>query len=128
MGFLDDYDALNLSGEVQASVAQKQIGLFGLWLTTKPDALFAELRAKRPVLMTPGPAVVTRYRDVVEVLGLDTIFSVAPFATVNVPPAEERSTVNVDRSNTAALTVKSASTAAVPLSVFVLLPLIVRLL
>jgi cytochrome P450 len=53
--------------------------LFQLWLVGKPDLLFSELRAKRPIFTTPGPIVVSRFRDVVEVLQYDQIYTVAPW-------------------------------------------------
>src|SRR5215472_15212135 len=79
MGFLDDYDALGRLSESPQEVAQKQMQLFQMWLVGKPDLLFSELRAKRPIFTTPGPIVVSRFRDVVEVLQYDQIYTVAPW-------------------------------------------------
>jgi cytochrome P450 len=44
-----------------------------------PQLLFSLLRRARPVLLTHGLAVVTRYHDVVEVLANDEAFSVEPY-------------------------------------------------
>ena len=41
--------------------------------------MFADLRAHEPVFVTPGPVVVSRYRDVIEVIDLHEIFSVKPY-------------------------------------------------
>jgi cytochrome P450 len=50
-----------------------------------PADLFAELRANRPIFVMPGPApaVVTRYRDVVEVADVGSVFGVRPYAATN---------------------------------------------
>lgn len=79
MGFLDDYDALSNSSEPPAQTAQKQLQLFQTALLGNPDALFADLRARRPIFKTPGPVVISRYRDVVEILEYNQIYSVAPW-------------------------------------------------
>jgi cytochrome P450 len=78
MAFLEQYDELAKSGDPAAS-ARKQIALLQEWVVQRPDELFAELRTSRPVFVTPGPVVVSRYKDVVEVIDLDEIFSVAPY-------------------------------------------------
>jgi cytochrome P450 len=41
--------------------------------------MFAELRAQKPIFITPGPVIVSRYRDVREVASLDQIYSVKPY-------------------------------------------------
>jgi len=78
MGFLADYDALAESTAPPEQIAQQQMQLFEMWLAGKPDQLFGELRAGRPIFMTPGPVVVSRFRDVVEILGYNQIYTVAP--------------------------------------------------
>ncbi len=79
--FLDAYDALGRSGHDAAAVVTAQLDLLLGWLLNHPGELFAELRARRPVLVTPGPGpvLVTRYRDVLEVAGHDDVFSVLPY-------------------------------------------------
>ncbi|HEX4794546.1 MAG TPA: cytochrome P450 [Humisphaera sp.] len=79
--FLAAYDALATSGLAPADAAKAQYGLLADWLTNKPGPLFAELRADRPILVPPlGPVLITRFRDVIEALGLDDIFTVKPAA------------------------------------------------
>lgn len=73
-GFLERYDA--------ASDADKARFLMGA-VKADPDGVFAELRARRPVLLTPPPrqiALVTRMADVRDVLERWTVFTVRPYA------------------------------------------------
>ena len=49
------------------------------WVVERPEEMFRDLREKDPIFFTPGPVVVTRYRDVIEVVDLDQIFSVKPY-------------------------------------------------
>src|SRR3982751_4327165 len=79
MSFLNEYDGLASSGTAPQEAAQKQIALLQEWVVRRPDELFSELRANRPIFVTPGPVVVTRYKDVAEVIDLDEAFSVAPY-------------------------------------------------
>lgn len=85
MGFLDQYDALAKSGEPPQKVLPEQIGLLQQWMFAHPAELFAELRANRPIFVVPGPgpAVITRYRDVVEVADVGSVFGVRPYAATN---------------------------------------------
>ena len=71
MGFLSAYDSLHDPRE--------QLGLLTKWLVEDPTSMFDELRDKRPVFITPGPVMVSKYRDVVEVADLDDVFSVKPY-------------------------------------------------
>jgi cytochrome P450 len=84
-GFLDQYDALATSGEPPQKILQEQFELLVQWIFGKPDELYAELRAKRPIFVMPGPgpAVVSRYRDVVEVADLGNVFSVRPYGATH---------------------------------------------
>lgn len=50
--------------------------LVGGWIRSEWRDFFAELRADRPILLIPGMALVTRYRDVIEVLSRHRDFSV----------------------------------------------------
>jgi cytochrome P450 len=85
MGFLDDYAALDKPGAPPQQVAAAQFGLFEQWLFGRRDELFAELRAARPifVMASPGPVVVSRFADVLEVASLDGAFGVEPYAATN---------------------------------------------
>lgn len=71
MGFLSDYDALTSPLE--------QLTLMQKWIVENPSGMFAELRAQKPIFITPGPVIVSRYRDVFEVASLDQIYSVKPY-------------------------------------------------
>lgn len=71
MGFLDVYDA--------APDATKAKVLLGA-LAQDLMGVTAELRAKRPILQAPGGVVlVTRFRDVEEVLSRNLVFTVKPY-------------------------------------------------
>ena len=85
MGFLDQYDALAKSGEPPQKILQEQFGLLQQWMFAHPADLFAELRANRPIFVMPGPApaVISRYRDVVEVADVGSVFGVKPYAATN---------------------------------------------
>jgi cytochrome P450 len=71
MGFLSEYSEL--------TSPQEQVGLIQKWIVENPSGMFAELRAQKPIFITPGPVVVSRYRDVIDVASLDQIFSVKPY-------------------------------------------------
>jgi hypothetical protein len=49
------------------------------WIVENPDGMFDELRRERPIFITPGPVVVSKYRDVLEVASLDNVFSIKPY-------------------------------------------------
>ncbi|GII95000.1 cytochrome P450 [Sinosporangium siamense] len=49
------------------------------WMRADWRALFAELRLRRPVFVTPAFTVVTRFADVTEVLAREDVFTVRPF-------------------------------------------------
>jgi cytochrome P450 len=78
-GFLAVFDALADAGGDPAQIAQRQVGLLIDWLLHRPAELFTELRRERPILLTPGPALVTRYEDVLEVVGASDVYSVRPY-------------------------------------------------
>jgi cytochrome P450 len=59
MTFLEEYDA--------ASESEKW-PLTSRWLDETPLALFAELREKRPILVTPATTLFARYIDVIDIL------------------------------------------------------------
>lgn len=70
MSFLAQYDA------IPPAYASERVGLAAKWIRSAPRAFFAELRERRPVFRTPAFTLVTRYRDVLEVLQRPTQFSV----------------------------------------------------
>ncbi|MFF0861312.1 cytochrome P450 [Nonomuraea sp. NPDC003560] len=72
-GYLERYDQ---------ALAEDPISAFGLvreWMRTDWRSLFAELRERRPVFVTPAFTVVTRFADVIEVLAHEQVFSVRAF-------------------------------------------------
>ncbi|MGW2217501.1 cytochrome P450 [Nonomuraea sp. NPDC001684] len=72
-GYLERYDQ---------ALAEDPISAFGLvreWMRTDWRSLFAELRERRPVFVTPAFTVVTRFADVTEVLAHEQVFSVRAF-------------------------------------------------
>lgn len=79
MSFLQEYDALNVQAIGPQEVAKQQVALIQEWVVQKPGQLFKELRQNRPIFDTPAAVVVSRYRDVLEVIDFDEIFSVYPY-------------------------------------------------
>ncbi|POM26013.1 Erythromycin C-12 hydroxylase [Actinomadura rubteroloni] len=73
-GYLERYT------DVAARDPAGATALLAGWLRTDPQPLFAELRERRPVLVTPGFTLVTRYTDVTAVLTRDHAFTVAAYA------------------------------------------------
>ena len=70
MGFLEQYDAADDPAKVD---------LVNGWIGSDGKEFFAELRRERPILVTPGPVVVTRYADVQEVLSRHKVFTVQAY-------------------------------------------------
>lgn len=68
MSYLEQYDAAG--PDEQFLLARK-------WIDETPRPFFQELRTFRPILETPKATLVARFDDVVEVLRLPQIFSVA---------------------------------------------------
>lgn len=66
--YLEQYDA--------APEAEK-FPLVRKWLDTEPLPFFKELRAKRPVLVTPQATLVARYDEVTDLLSQPKVFTVA---------------------------------------------------
>ena len=79
MSFLDEYRSLERLAVAPQEIARRQIALLQEWVVQRPGEMFADLRAHEPVFVTPGPVVVSRYRDVIEVIDLHEIFSVKPY-------------------------------------------------
>ena len=71
MAFLEEYRGIGA-----AEVAQQQAGLVSQWLVARPRELFAELRRYNPIFRTPSFVIATRFKDVQEVLGHESVFSV----------------------------------------------------
>ncbi|MBS1872174.1 MAG: cytochrome P450 [Acidobacteria bacterium] len=79
MSFLEEYRAASAGAATPEEAARHQLGLLQKWVVEDPEGMFADLRAHQPIFKTPGPVVVTRYRDVIEVVDLEETFSVAPY-------------------------------------------------
>ncbi len=67
-GYLDRFDA---------AAPADQFPLVRRWMDSEPLEFFKELRAKRPILVTPVCTLVTLYDDVIDVLNMPKIFTVA---------------------------------------------------
>ncbi|WP_337177224.1 cytochrome P450 [Paludisphaera sp.] len=74
MSFLDQYDAIPADREAERK------GFALRLIRTDRDAFFEELRATRPIFAIPGITLVTRYRDVIEVLSRPEVFSTRLYA------------------------------------------------
>lgn len=72
-GHLERYD------EALARDPMSALGLVREWMRTDWRTLFAELRERRPIFVTPAFTVVTRFADVTEVLSREEVFTVRPF-------------------------------------------------
>lgn len=66
-------------GEALARDPMSASGLVREWMRTDWRALFAELRERQPIFVTPAFTVVTRFADVVEVLSHEEVFTVRAF-------------------------------------------------
>jgi cytochrome P450 len=80
MSFLDELDELadEVSDDAQ-ELRNRAVKLLETHAREHPDRLFKLLRTLKPVLLRHNLAIVTRYHDVVEVLGHDEAFSVQPY-------------------------------------------------
>lgn len=81
MTLLDDLEGLgkDLAGDTADFIPQA-VALIEHRIQQHPQKVFALLRVARPVLLVKGVAIVTRFRDVVEVLRADPDFSVSGYA------------------------------------------------
>ncbi len=80
MSFVDELD--ELADEVKDDAQElrnRAVKLLESHAREHPERLFRLLRTVKPVLLKHNLAIVTRYHDVVEVLGHDEAFSVQPY-------------------------------------------------
>lgn len=68
--YLEQYDA---------TADAEKFPLVRRWMDTEPLPFFKELRAKRPILVTPECTLVTRFDDVREILTMYKVFTVKPY-------------------------------------------------
>ncbi|GAA3158081.1 cytochrome P450 [Nonomuraea salmonea] len=82
MGAVDQATTGGHLERYEEALARDPMAAFGLvreWMRTDWRSLFAELRERRPIFVTPAFTVVTRFADVVEVLAHEEVFSVRSF-------------------------------------------------
>ncbi|MDF2710729.1 cytochrome P450 [Nonomuraea muscovyensis] len=82
MGAVDQTTADGHLERYDEALARDPMAAFALvreWMRSDWRALFAELRERRPVFVTPAFTVVTRFADVTEVLSRESVFSVRAF-------------------------------------------------
>jgi hypothetical protein len=73
---LQAFDAIAAAGGDPQAVALKRLAYLRQQIETDPLPFFAELRAYRPILVTPLAAIVAQFRGVEEILHRETEFSV----------------------------------------------------
>jgi cytochrome P450 len=73
-------DYLRKYGSAAERDPMRAAAMVAAWIRTDWHALFAELRAECPVLVTPAFTLITRFADVHEVLALEKVFTVEPTA------------------------------------------------
>ena len=80
MSFVDELDELadEINDDAQ-ELRNRAVKLLESHAREHPERLFKLLRTLKPVLLRHNLAIVTRYHDVVEVLGHDEAFSVQPY-------------------------------------------------
>jgi cytochrome P450 len=80
MSFLDELDELadQVTDDAQ-ELRNRAVKLLEAHAREHPERLFKLLRTVKPVLLKHNVAIVTRYDDVVEILGHDEAFSVEPY-------------------------------------------------
>ena len=66
----------NYLAQYDAASDTEKFALVRCWIDTEPLPFFAELREKRPVLVTPICTLVTRLHDVIDVFSQPTVFTV----------------------------------------------------
>jgi len=82
MGAVDQTATGNYLERYDQELARDPMSALGLvreWMRDDWRAVFAELRERRPIFVTPAFTVVTRFADVTEVLSHEEVFSVRAF-------------------------------------------------
>ena len=74
MAYLEEYDRIS-----QGDPA-KGVGYIAGLIRSDPQGLFRELRGSRPIFRTPGFTLVTKFKDVQEVLSRNGVFTVKLYA------------------------------------------------
>lgn len=68
--------ARNYLKEYDAAAKSKKYPLVQHWMKTEPLAFFKQLRAERPILVTPECTLVTLYSDLTDVMQMPSVFTV----------------------------------------------------
>jgi cytochrome P450 len=76
---LTAFDAIAAKGGDPKAIAGQQFGYIMDQIRGNALPFFQELRDDRPILQTPAATLVSRFRDVEEILHRETIFSVSPY-------------------------------------------------
>jgi cytochrome P450 len=76
---LEAFDAIAAAGGDPRQIVGAQVAYIRKQILTNALPFFAELRQYRPILVTPAITVVSRFRDVEEILHRETVFSVAGY-------------------------------------------------
>lgn len=90
--FLTEYGTLESRISDPAHLAMARRELINRWLFERPKEMFDELRTQRPIFqmrglgMVPTITIVTKYKDVLEVLQRNRAFSVRKYEEKMVPP------------------------------------------
>ncbi|HYQ01388.1 MAG TPA: cytochrome P450 [Polyangiaceae bacterium] len=67
----------NYLAEYDSAAESEKFQLVRRWIDTEPLPFFKQLRAERPVLVTPECTLVARYADVTDILSQPKVFTVA---------------------------------------------------
>lgn len=68
VNYLEKLDAANPADQLQMAMD---------WMYSEPLSFFKQMREQRPIMTVPGAVLLARYEDVVEVLTLPEVFTVA---------------------------------------------------
>ena len=73
----------NYLAQYDAAADSEKFPLVRRWIDTEPLPFFKQLRAQRPIFVTPECTLLARFDDVTEVLNLPKVFTVALYAPKN---------------------------------------------
>ena len=76
---LTAFDAIAAKGGDPKAIAGQQFGYIMDQIRSNPLPFYQELRDDRPILQSAAATLVSRFRDVEEILHRETIFSVSPY-------------------------------------------------
>ncbi len=76
---LTAFDAIAAKGGDPTAIAAQEFGFIMEQIRSNALPFFQELRDSRPILQSPAATLVSRFRDVEEILHREAIFSVSPY-------------------------------------------------